>query len=189
MKVEQLMNKNVATCRPEDTLNEVARVFWDCDTGCLPVIDHESRVIGMITDRDVCLAAFFQGASLKDLWVGNTMARRVHSARVGDDLEGALELMRTHQVRRLPVVDANGRITGLLSITDVVHSGAKGGELKPKRVLKAVASITERRLPQRSVEIVIDVKPALPRKRARSNGKSKAQLMKPKKRPAARRAR
>lgn len=199
MKVAELMTKGAATCRTEDSLNEVARIFWDCDTGCLPVVDDEAHVIGMITDRDVCLAAFFRGSSLHQIGVADVMSRHVLFCRPGDPIEDALETMRTHQVRRLPVVDGEGRLQGLLSIVDAVRVAAKGGDLKAKKVVRTAAAITERRLAKdaapRTIEMQVEIQPAPghEKKRARTNGRGKPAkanskpAAKSKKKPARRR--
>ena len=74
MKVEQLMTMNPSSCHPEDTMQQAARIFWEHDCGCAPVTDHDAHVVGMITDRDVCMAAYTQGKPLTELSVASAMA-------------------------------------------------------------------------------------------------------------------
>ncbi|HVS11206.1 MAG TPA: CBS domain-containing protein, partial [Planctomycetota bacterium] len=79
MKVEQLMTRDVKACAPQDSLSRAAQLLWESDIGALPVVDSEGRVVGMVTDRDVCMAAYFKGRPLAEIRVDETMARKVYS--------------------------------------------------------------------------------------------------------------
>jgi len=127
MKVEQLMSREVGTCHPDDTLNDAARVMWECDCGGVPVVaaDGTRRVVGMLTDRDVCMAAYFQGRGLGQIRVSETMSTCVHACRPGDALREAEALMRSAQVHRLPVVDEAGALLGILSLADLAGEAAR----------------------------------------------------------------
>jgi CBS domain-containing protein len=125
MKVEQLMSRTVRTCRRDETLNRAAQLMWETDCGCVPVVDEDGRPVGMITDRDVCMAAYTQGRPLDALPVASAMARDLRSCHATDTIVEAESIMRTAQVRRLPVVDAGGRLIGLLSLNDIVREGAR----------------------------------------------------------------
>ena len=127
MKIDQLIVKNVLTCFPEDDLRAPARAMWEGDCGCVPVVDSWSRVIGMITDRDICMAAYTQGKPLREIRVEGVMSKSVVSCTTGDSLEQAEELMRRNRVRRLPVLDADKRLVGLLSLNDI----ARGARSEP----------------------------------------------------------
>lgn len=120
MQIQDLMNREVQTCRPEDSMNEAARIMWERDCGCVPVVDEQKRVLGMITDRDVCMAAYTQGRRLQNLPVHVAMSNGATACRATDDLETALQAMRGAQVRRLPVVDSEDRIVGIVSVTDLI---------------------------------------------------------------------
>ena len=134
MKVEQVMNRNVKTCLANDTLNRAAQLMWENDCGCVPVVDDDGRAVGMITDRDVCMAAYTQGGMLSHLRVGSAMAREVRSCRPMDTVAEAESIMRAAQVRRLPVVDAERHIVGLLSLNDIAREVARerGASGKPE---------------------------------------------------------
>lgn len=119
MKVGQLMTHNVRACSSEDTLNTAAGIMWDNDCGCVPVVDAERRVVGMLTDRDVCMAAYTQGGSLRNLRVSGAMAKEVCSCKPDDTLAAAEELMRSKQIRRLPVTDPTGHLVGIVSLNDI----------------------------------------------------------------------
>ena len=121
MNVGQLMTHNVRACRPEDTLDTAAKIMWDNDCGCVPVLDAHRQIIGMLTDRDICMAAYTQGGALRSLRVSSAMSRKVHSCKAEDSLAAAEEFMRTNLIRRLPVTDAEGHLVGIISLNDLAR--------------------------------------------------------------------
>lgn len=118
--VRELMNSQPATCSPEDSLNRAVQLFWELDCGCVPVVDAERRVVGMITDRDVCMAAYTQGRPLADLTVESAMSKVVHCCSPEDTIGEAARVMAEKQVRRLPVVE-DGKLAGMLSLADLTQ--------------------------------------------------------------------
>jgi len=82
-----------------------AKIMWDCDCGVVPVVDEERRVVGMVTDRDICMAAATRAAKPSDIQVRDVMSRDVASCGVGDDVHVALNTMKAQRVRRLAVLD------------------------------------------------------------------------------------
>ncbi len=119
MEVGRIMVHDVKTCRTHDSLNIAAQIMWEYACGCVPVIDEQRRLVGFLTDRDICMAAYTQGAPLQALRVETAMARNVISCHVNDEIADAARIMREAGVRRLPVVDKGGRLVGLLSIDDL----------------------------------------------------------------------
>ncbi|HZY58811.1 MAG TPA: CBS domain-containing protein [Candidatus Binataceae bacterium] len=119
MKVQRIMRHGVKTCHPHDSLNDAAQIMWEDACGSVPVVDEEFRPVGFLTDRDICMAAYTQGAPLGAMCVASAMARRVVSCSPEDDVTDAARVMRENGVRRLPVVDAEGRLVGLLSLDDL----------------------------------------------------------------------
>jgi CBS domain-containing protein len=120
MKIYQIMNRPVETCTEQDSLNAAAQIMWDCDIGCLPVVNPSQQVIGIITDRDICMAAYTQGRKLKDIPVSGAMSKEVFFCGPEDTISRAEEIMRLHQVRRLPVLDTDQKLLGILSLNDLV---------------------------------------------------------------------
>src|SRR5262245_51770480 len=116
MKITDVMTKEVSTCDVGDNLNRAAQLMWDRRCGCLPVLDPNGAVVGMLTDRDVCMAAYTQGRRLDDLTVGTAMSRPPHVCPPAMDLEDAEDQMMAYGVRRLIVVDDDGRLKGLVSL-------------------------------------------------------------------------
>ena len=122
MTIEPLMSRDVRRCLADDTLDHAASRLWEHDCGSLPVCaaddDGEARVIGMLTDRDICMAALFQGKPLHELKVADAMSRDIRVAKVDDRLEDVELLMRELKIRRVPVTDESGRLVGIVSLAD-----------------------------------------------------------------------
>jgi CBS domain-containing protein len=133
MKVKDLMTTQVKCCADYNTLNTAAQIMWDNDIGCLPVVNHEGHVIGMLTDRDICMAAYLQAVQLSGSLVTSAMSKQVFSCTPEDDLATAEKVMRDKQVRRLPVLDAQGRLAGIISLNDIVREAERETELKKPR--------------------------------------------------------
>ena len=113
------MTKECCCCHADDTLGEAARQLWEHDCGSLPVVDADGVVQGMLTDRDICMAAYTTGKSLSNLRVASAMATAVATTHAAQSLREAELVMRSHSVRRLPVVDEGGRLVGMLSLNDL----------------------------------------------------------------------
>jgi CBS domain-containing protein len=120
-----------------DSLNRAAQIMWENDCGCVPVVDPSHVPIGMITDRDICMAAYTRGETLSAIFVEKAYSHGAITVRDEDRVEQAEHLMSRFQVRRLPVTDRSGRIVGLLSIHDLAHRAA----LVPERVGELLACI------------------------------------------------
>ena len=127
MKVEQLMTKGVSTCEPGDTLNEAARIMWERDCGIVPIIEDGAtrRVVGIVTDRDACMAVYTRGQPLSQIRVGDVMSTGVTSCRAGEDVREAEQMMRSAQVHRLPVVDDANQLLGVISLADIAREAAR----------------------------------------------------------------
>jgi signal-transduction protein with cAMP-binding, CBS, and nucleotidyltransferase domain len=95
--------------------------MWDHDCGCATVVDAHGKLIGIITDRDICMAAYTQGTPLEAIPIERAMSPKVISCTRTDDLDTAHRLMRTHEIHRIPVVDSRGRPIGILSLSDVIN--------------------------------------------------------------------
>lgn len=143
--VRELMRTDVRTCMPDDALHEAARIMWERDCGVVPVVDRDgsARVVGMITDRDICMALYTSGGRMSELQVGGAMAREVRSCHPDDTVSDAEEIMRRAQVRRLPVVDEEGRLRGILSLADIAEAAAGLRETSAPIRADEVAAVLE----------------------------------------------
>jgi CBS domain-containing protein len=125
MRVEDLMTRDVKSCMTHDSLDAAAAIMWEYRCGGVPVVDNDRQPVGFLTDRDICMAAYTQGAKLRDSSVGSAMARRLVTCKQDDDLRVAVDLMQKNHVRRLPVVDSAGRLVGLLSLDDLARASRR----------------------------------------------------------------
>lgn len=143
MRVEKIMTKQVSSCSPESTLAEAARLMWEHDCGCLPVCagNGATRVAGVITDRDICMSALFKGLPLHELRVSDAMSRQLESCRPGDPIADAEKVMRQARIRRLPVVDEQGSLLGIITLADLAREAARAG--MEKEVGDTLAAICE----------------------------------------------
>ena len=117
MKVRDVMSKDVQVARPGDSLQEVAARMAAGDFGFMPVADGDT-LIGTITDRDIAVRAVAGGAACTSPGV-EYISRDPHSARDDDDLKSVLDAMGTKQIRRLPVLDKDNRLVGVVSLGDL----------------------------------------------------------------------
>jgi CBS domain-containing protein len=131
MKVSSVMNPNVETVRADDTLAQAAMVMWRKDCGLVPVVDEsDRRVLGAITDRDICMATSTKSANPDAVKVKETMASQVVTICGDEEVETALDRMKEHQVHRLPVVDRADRLTGIISFSDIVRMASTDGRMR-----------------------------------------------------------
>ncbi|MCG3161222.1 MAG: Inosine-5'-monophosphate dehydrogenase [Acidobacteria bacterium] len=127
VKVERLMTPNAKFCATDTDLASAAVMMWDNDCGALPIVDEHERVVGMITDRDIAIATATKGRIASHIPVGEVMTGQRHVCAPDDDIQSALETMRRERVRRLPVVDQDGRLQGILSINDLILQAERVG--------------------------------------------------------------
>jgi CBS domain-containing protein len=99
MNVETIMTREVKTCRLNDTLDTPTHIMWENDCGCVPVVGDDKRVLGMITDRDICMAAWTQGGRLSEMRVSGAFSKQTHTCYVHATLASAEQIMRDYQVR------------------------------------------------------------------------------------------
>jgi CBS domain-containing protein len=145
MKVKELMTSDVKSCGLDTNLATAARIMWEGDCGAVPVTDERGRVVGMITDRDICIAAATRSRAEGEIPVQEVISKAVYTCAPSDDVRAALETMSIRKVRRLPVVDHKGHLSGILSIHDIALLARSGRslDLPPEDVLDTFIAITE----------------------------------------------
>jgi CBS domain-containing protein len=146
MRVEEAMSRPVRTCKDNDTLDHVARLMWEHGVGSV-VVEAKGRVRGVITDRDICLAGRFYGKGLWTIPASEVMSINVDVVLSHDSVDVAERLMRTRQIRRLPVVDESWNLVGLLSLDDLAretrtHEGRGKPAVRAEDVGKTLAEIS-----------------------------------------------
>jgi CBS-domain-containing membrane protein len=120
MKVKEIMTPNPKAIWLTESLTDAAQLMWENDCGVLPIIKDGRKVIGMITDRDICMAVATRDTNPSRVSVEEVMTGQVFSVNPEDELDRALQAMQEHKIRRLPVINAEGELEGILSMNDVV---------------------------------------------------------------------
>lgn len=151
MKVREIMTGPVQYCGPDTNLTAAAKMMWDSDCGILPVVNRDGKVISMITDRDICMAVVTKGRLASDIPVWEASSSRLYACSPSDDIKVALDTMQRGQVRRLPVVDEDGALCGVLTMNDLVLNaeeakGKKVPDLSCEDVLRALKAISSHRI-------------------------------------------
>jgi len=142
MKVKEVMTTDVKRCSPETNLAAAARIMWEGDCGAVPVTGERDQVVGVITDRDICIAAATRPRTEGEIPVKEVLSKALYTCAPGDDVRAALETMKSRKIRRLPVVE-QGRLVGIVSIHDIaVQSRRRSSEVSPDSVLDAFIAIT-----------------------------------------------
>jgi CBS domain-containing protein len=119
MKIRNVMTRDAKLATPDDTLQHAAKMMKECDCGVLPVAEGD-RLIGMITDRDIAVRAVAEGKGPRAK-VRDAMTEDVKYCFEDEDVSHVCENMSEIQVRRLPVIDRNKRLVGIVSLSDLVH--------------------------------------------------------------------
>jgi CBS domain-containing protein len=153
MKVKDAMMRTAASCSRETNLGAAVEILWDRNCGILPIVDAEKKVVGVVTDRDICVALGTRNRLAGDVTVGEVTSGRLFACAPEEDIRLALATMAQAKVRRLPVVTADGKLEGILSMDDVVtHSQARTGkatgELSSDDVVETLKKLYRPDLPQ-----------------------------------------
>jgi CBS domain-containing protein len=121
MKNEKVMTKAPVCCLPTDTVEEAAQLMKRENIGSIPVIENEQtlKLVGIVTDRDLTLKIVAEGLDARSTKVEAVMTRKVVTCHAEDDLQKALDAMSEHQLRRIPVVDKDNKIIGIIAQADV----------------------------------------------------------------------
>jgi CBS domain-containing protein len=146
MNVKDVMTREVRSVRMADRLDAAARLMWEQDCGIAPVVDSSNVLVGVLTDRDLCMATYTQGRPFAEIPVTAVMARMLRTIKPDDTLATAMGVLQQAQVHRLPVVDARGVLVGLLAVNDLVRlAAARPGVLDATAVVKCLAAISASR--------------------------------------------
>jgi CBS domain-containing protein len=145
MRVHDLMRKSPKSCSPATNLAAVTELLSSGDYGALPVVDASGSILGIVTDRDICVALGTRNKRPSELTAEQVMSRQVATCRSSDEIHSALDIMRTRKVRRVPVVGQTGKLEGILCLSDLVlqarHDDGRRPELSYEDVMRALRSI------------------------------------------------
>ena len=153
MKVKEVMMCTPYTCRREANLGEAAELMWKGSCGFLPMTAPDGKVCGVITDRDICIALGTRNKLAGEITVGEVSGGILFACSPEDEIHVALLTMREGKVRRLPVIDSEGKAVGVLSMDDVLLRAEPSGsgrivELSTDEVVRSFRVINQRELPQ-----------------------------------------
>jgi CBS domain-containing protein len=149
MNAKEIMTVQTQSCGRHESLDQVARKMWEHDCGAIPIMDEQQRPVGILTDRDIAMATMLNHRPQWELTAGEIIAdRQLHTCQEGDSVNDCLALMEEHSIRRVPVVDTEGNLAGIISIGDAIaftgNSAAhRKHALSPKQtltMLKAIAA-------------------------------------------------
>ncbi len=150
MKVREVMTKSPFYCSADASLGAAAEIMWNHNCGFLPVLSPQHRVVGVITDRDMCIAMATRDRLPGQVPVREFFAVDIYSCQPDDDVSIAMKTMVDKMVRRLVVVDADGKLEGVLSVDDIVlRAGPQaGGSLSPENILSTLKQLYDSQLHQ-----------------------------------------
>jgi CBS domain-containing protein len=139
MKIKEVMSSNPVCCLPSDSAQRVAQIMCEQNVGSIPVVtDQESRkLVGMITDRDLCCSVIADGLDPKVSPIEKFMSLNPVTCRDAENIENCERLMQEHQIRRMPIIDADERVIGIVAQADLALKD------KPESVSKTVAEISK----------------------------------------------
>lgn len=140
MRISEAMHSGVTWVDPGTPISDIAKMMRDQDIGAIPVGEND-RLIGMVTDRDICCRGLGNGKNLKKLTARDVMSIPILYCKADDDLADAVSIMKTTKVRRLPVINEQKRLVGMLSLGDVWQN-ATG--LLSAQVIEAACTISHR---------------------------------------------
>lgn len=141
MLVSEIMQKDVATCGPQDDLVAAAEIMRDRRCGFVPIVDSRGTVAGVLTDRDICLNAADRSRPLGHISVKEAMSHPVVSCFPDENVKATIATMARHRVRRLPVLDRQGHLHGVLSIDDVISAPHRRDAATADEIVSALKSI------------------------------------------------
>ncbi len=144
MNISDVMVRRPVSCSSEMMLDKVAFQMWNNDCGCVPVINEGSEPIGVLTDRDIAMCSAFRGKALNEIKVIDMLE---HSPLVickeSDGIPVAIKLMDENRVRRLPVVDEENKLVGMVTFGDILAcANVSSYDISRKAVDKMVRSVS-----------------------------------------------
>ena len=155
MKVNKLMQADLAACAPDAPIAEAAKIMWERDCGFIPVVE-DGALAGVLTDRDICMSALMTGLPLRLITVGEVMSDDVQTCGPDEDINAVHAIMRDSQIRRLPVVGDEGELLGVISLNDLVNEAFEGrSKAATKRQRDSGKTLAAISVP-REIEIDID---------------------------------
>lgn len=136
MYVNEIMASDVKSCTAQANLEEISRLMWDNDCGAVPIVDQKHKPIGIVTDRDIAMSAMLNHQPLWDIKAQTLIqGQKLKTCEQDDSVDECLQTMQEYGIRRLPVVDAKGKLTGIVSLGDTLaFASTKAGKSQQKAI-------------------------------------------------------
>ncbi len=147
MNVQALMNPRVKSAGTDASVADVVLIMEKYDCGAVPILNAANKLVGIVTDRDICLGLGFRPFPAAGIPITDLMSKKVYACTPEEDVSAALLTMKSRKVRRLPVIDASGQLVGILSMDDIVlHADENFGE-----TVKTLKAIYKRPVPKKEL--------------------------------------
>ncbi|MBI4460211.1 MAG: CBS domain-containing protein [Acidobacteria bacterium] len=148
MQVQDVMVREAKSCRLDTNLAAATEIMWVNDCGALPVLDGGGKVVGMITDRDICIAVGTRNRLPSEIAVSEVAPQKVFTCGPNDEIHRALKTMQLQKVRRLPVTSGDGKLKGILCLDDVTRNAKHSNALSYEDVVETLRAVCEHRARQ-----------------------------------------
>ena len=150
MQVQDIMVREAKSCCMDTNLAAATAIMWNNGCGALPVVEDTGKVVGMITDRDICIAVGTRNRLASEIAVADVVPPMVYTCAPEDDIRAALRTMQSEKVRRLPVVSSDGLLQGILCLDDIVLNAKKTAALSYGHLFETVRAIYEHPAPRQA---------------------------------------
>ncbi len=143
MKVKDCMQNNVCYVTPDVKLDQVSKLMGENHVGAIPVCDENNGVCGIVTDRDIVLRAIACDKDVKNTPVSEIMTTNVFTCKQDEEVQNAENTMEKNQIRRVPVVDMNNNVIGILTLEDLINNDNKIGKEQVFATIEGICDCDE----------------------------------------------
>lgn len=119
MKCKDVMTKYIKMCRPESTMKDCLQIMKDLNCGAVPIVNENSVIQGIVTDRDIAIKGVLEGKNIERSQIQEIMTRNVITSHENDDIDHTIQLMKENKIRRIPIVDSQNKLKGIVSLGDI----------------------------------------------------------------------
>jgi CBS domain-containing protein len=145
MKVKDIFRPKVKSCTLLASLDAVGQIMWESDSGAVPVVNPEGKVVGLLTDRDLAMAMAAKNRGSAQILAREVVSSELFACAPEDEVAEAIQKMRTNRIRRLPVIDAQGQLLGMLSLKDLALAAKAGSEISYEDVALTLQTVCKPR--------------------------------------------
>lgn len=144
MKAREILRRSAPICTPLSSLDDVGRMMYESDQGAIPVVSPEGKVVGLLTDREIAMAMAAKNRGSAQILVRELLGGELALCGADDAIADVFQKMKTQRIRNLPVVDAEGRLLGVISLEDLAHASLQG-EITPDQFVLTLQALGKTR--------------------------------------------